>query len=267
MNTDTIQEQIAAAKAYEALFVTALFKQWAPMVINAAKVKSGHRVLDVACGTGVLGREAFSKVGSSGYVAGVDIAPGMLEVARRIEPSIDWKQAAADNLPFPDQSFDAVVCQFGLMFFPDAEGSLREMLRVLIPGGHLAVAVFDSLANIPAYADEVALLERSAGKKAADALRAPFALGRKDDLVRLAKKSGVNSINVTTHVGQATFPSIRSLVEADLRGWLPVMGVELAEDKIEEILEEAEHAMNSYVNDNGQAVFPVSAHIFFGSKS
>ena len=140
------------------------------------------------------------------------------------------------------------------------------MLRVLVSGGHLAIAVFDSLDNLPAYADEVTLLERTAGSQAADALRAPFVLGEKSDLVQLAKEAGVASVEVTTHLGTAKFPSIRSLVEADLRGWLPVMGVFLEEAKIQQVLEEAEEALSPYVNEKGQAVFPVSAHIISGAK-
>ena len=267
MNKHNFDEQVAAATSYEALFVPALFKQWAPLVLSSAKVMPGHRVLDVACGTGILAREAATRVGPSGYTAGLDIAAGMLEVARSIAPAIDWKQGSADALPFSDQSFDAVVCQFGLMFFSDREQSLREMLRVLVPGGRLAVAVFDALSNIPAYADEVALLARSAGKEAADALRAPFVLGRKEELIRLANGAGIDAVKVTTHSGTATFPSVRSLVEADLRGWLPVMGVFLEEKRIEQILAEAEQAMAAYVDEHGQAVFAVSAHILTGLKS
>ena len=267
MDEDPFSEQIAAAISYEEQNVPALFQQWAPLMIQSANIQPGHRVLDVACGTGVLAREALLQVGPAGYVAGVDIAPGMLTVARQIEPAIDWKQSPADALPFAEKSFDAVVCQFGLMYFPDPEESLREIQRVLVSGGHLAIAVFDSLDYNPAYAKEVALLDRLAGKQAADALRAPFVLGDKNDLTRLVKKSGIDNLKVATHEGTAHFPSIRSMVEADLRGWLPVMGVVLEEEKIEQILSEAEHALGSYVNENGRAVFPVSVHIIAGVKS
>lgn len=266
MSESLLDEQIAAAKAYEALFVPAIFQQWAPLVVNAANIQAGQRVLDVACGTGVLAREAAARVGSTGHTAGLDITPGMVEVAKTIAPTVEWKQGSADDLPFPDESFDAVVSQFGLMFFPDRHKALTEMIRVVATGGRIAVAVFDSLDRMPAYADEVALLERSAGSQAADALSAPFVLGDKDALVQLAQDAGIGAVEVNTHVGRANFPSIRSLVEADLRGWLPVMGVFLEEAKIQQILAEAEDALSSYVNEEGRAVFPVSAHIMSGTR-
>ncbi|HBY99463.1 MAG TPA: methyltransferase type 11 [Chloroflexi bacterium] len=261
-----LQEQIAAATAYEEFFVPALFQEWAPRVVAAAQIQPGHRVLDVACGTGVLAREAASHAGTSGSVAGLDLNPGMLAVAKRLTPGIEWRQGTAESLPYPDQSFDAVVSQFGLMFFADSDKSLREMLRVLAPGGHLAVAVWDSLDNTPAYAREVALLERIAGKNAADALRAPFVLGDRSKLATLFKGAGVASVEIITHHGTARFPSIRSMAEADLRGWLPVMGVVLPEEQIERILAEAEQVLSLHVSEQGRVIFDSPAHIVTGTR-
>jgi len=224
-------------------------------------------VLDVACGTGVLARAAAWQAGASGHAVGLDIAPAMLAIAKRIAPAIEWREGSADALPFPDQSFDAVVSQFGLMFFADREKSLLEMMRVLVGGGHLAVAVWDSLDNMPAFADEVALLDRSAGSEAANALRAPFVLGDTNGLTELASKSQVAAIQLQTHAGTAHFPSIRSWVEADLRGWLPAVGVFLDEEKIQQVLGDAEQVLRRYANRDGHAVFDVSAHIISGVKS
>jgi SAM-dependent methyltransferase len=179
---------------------------------------------------------------------------------------VEWRQGVAESLPFPDQSFDAVVSQFGLMFFSDRRGALLESLRVLTPGGHLAVAVWDSLENIPAYAAEVTLLERLAGRQAADALRAPFVLGDRQDLVMLFAEAGVASVEVTTDQGRAQFPSARVMVEADLRGWLPVMGVILPEEQIAHILEQAELVLRPYVTTGGTVAFDTSVHIVTGKK-
>jgi ubiquinone/menaquinone biosynthesis C-methylase UbiE len=118
-----------------------LFEEWAPRVCKAAALLPGNKILDVACGTGVLAREAARCVQPGGMVTGLDRNEVMLTVARRVAPGIEWRQGRAEALPFPDGSFDAVVSQFGLMFFEDREGALREMWRVLKPGGRLAVAV------------------------------------------------------------------------------------------------------------------------------
>lgn len=266
MSESTLQTQIDAANAYEALFVPALFGEWATKVADAAQIQPGQRVLDVACGTGILAREAVSRTGSTGYVAGLDPIPGMLAVAKQLAPAVEWREGVAESLPFSDRAFDAVVSQFGLMFFTDRRQALREMLRVLASGGRLAVAVWDTLDNIPAYASEVALLEQTAGRRAADALRAPFVLGNRKDLATLFAEAGVASAEITTHHGAAQFPSIRTMVEADLRGWLPVMGVILTEDQIGRILRGAEHALSSYATPNGRVAFHLSAHLVTAKK-
>lgn len=260
------EEEIAAAKAYEQLHVPALFQQWAPVVLDAAMLTEGDRVLDVACGTGVLARNARSRLGGACSITGLDAAAGMLTVARSLDPSIDWRQGLAESLPFEDAKFDVVVSQFGLMFFQDRLGAIREMLRVLAPGGRLAVAVWDLLNNSEAYPLEVDLLERRAGSDAADALRAPFVLGDKTQLVEMFSLADAESITISTHDGKARFPSIRSMVEADLRGWLPVMDVFLSDDLIESILEEAEEVLAGYVTDTGTVEFNSPAHVVTAAR-
>ncbi|MFQ5468502.1 MAG: methyltransferase domain-containing protein, partial [Kiloniellaceae bacterium] len=130
------------AEVYESCFVPAIFGAWASPVADAAGIEAGKRVLDVACGTGVLAREAFRRVGQKGQVVGVDLNEGMLAVAARTEPKVEWRQGDAEHLPFEDASFDVVVSQFALMYFPDRVAALREMWRVLAPDGRLAVVAW-----------------------------------------------------------------------------------------------------------------------------
>ena len=254
--------EIAAAQAYEALFVPALFGRYSTIVAEAVAPHSGWRVLDVACGTGVLARELAARVGTGGAVVGLDPAAGMLAVARDLAPTLDWRTGVAESLGFPDASFDAVVSQFGMMFFTDRQRAIREMLRVAKPGAPFAVAVWDTIANHALDAAEAALFERLAGAPAATAVRAPFVLGDAVALAELFRAAGAIDVQVDTHRREAEFPSVRALVEADLRGWLPVMGVALDEATIARVIETADAALAPAIHMvNGGVTFDTSAHV------
>src|SRR5262245_35680273 len=114
-NQDAWQLAHDAAVAYEKDFVPAIFAQWPPVLAEIAGISPGGRVLEVACGTGVLAREAATRTGSMGRVTGLDLNEGMLAIARRLRPEIDWRQGNAAKLPFADSAFDVVVSQFALM--------------------------------------------------------------------------------------------------------------------------------------------------------
>ncbi len=121
-------------------------------------------------------RAAADLVGAAGSVTGVDRNDGMLAVARRTE-GVTWVDGDAHDLPFEDASFDRVTCAFVLMFLDDPALAVREMARVLRPGGRLVLATWADVAESPGYADLVGVLRTVAGEDAAQALLAPFRLG------------------------------------------------------------------------------------------
>jgi len=253
-----------AAETYEKFFVPALFEEWAERVADLAHIEEEQHVLDVACGTGVLARASARRVGPKGSVIGLDVNEGMLAVARRKAPQFQWRHGRAESLPFDDNSFDAVVSQFGLMFFEDRSAAIHEMSRVLTPGGRLAVAVWDTLENTPGYAAMAALLERLFSPQIAEALHAPFSLGNKETLLSLFRDSQLKDVQITTINGTARFASISSWVFTDIKGW--TLSNSIDEVQYQHLLEEAERELQSYVSSDGKVQFRAPAHIVTASK-
>lgn len=263
---DTSQGQVTqgAAEIYEEFFVPALFGEWAPRVADAARLTAGERVLDVACGTGVLAREAAGRVAPGGSVVGLDRNEGMLAVARREAPAVEWRPGIAERLPFADGSFDAVVSQFGLMFFDDRVAALAEMWRVLQPGGRLVVAVWDELDRSPGYAAMVALLRRLFGDRIADELRAPFCLGDQEVLRSLFATAGVPGVEIRTPDGTARFPSLDAWVRTDVKGWTLVDLID--DEQYRTLLHEAASELSRYVGPDGTVAFRCPAHVATATK-
>jgi SAM-dependent methyltransferase len=264
-NIDKGQVTSSAAEIYEEFFLPALFQEWTDRVADAVQIQVGQSVLDVACGTGVLTRTIAERAGDTGSVIGLDINEGMLAVAARKAPQIEWRQGNALSLPFDNDCFDAVVSQFGLMFFEDWQVAIREMARVLKPGGRLAVAVWDSLDNTPGYAAMVDLLDNLFGETTAKGLRVPFILGDKSQLRSLFAVDGLLNVKVTTVEGQARFPSIDAWVFTDIKGW--VLADVLDDAQVDRLLEAARSELSTFVTSQGNVVFKSPAHIVTAIKS
>ncbi len=213
--SETFQIPIEAAEAYEEAFVPAFFAQWAPALCAAGGLRAGLRVLDVACGTGIVARTAAGIVGAAN-VTGVDLNEAMLIVARRVRPDIDYRQGDVASLPFADASFDAVLCQMALMFFPDRAAAIAEMGRVCRPGGAVVIAVPGDLGEQPAYGPFVEMAARYAGPEARSLLSSYFACGVVDELVAQFERAGLRVSGVQTEHGTARFPSVDALVATEV---------------------------------------------------
>lgn len=157
--------RLLAAQRYERDLVPAAFVESARKLADAADVGRGNRVLDVACGTGVVARECSGRVGAEGRVVGMDISAEMMDVARRKAPDIPWVEGDAAALPSPDSSFNRVLCQFGLMFFPEKARSVAEMWRILYDEGRLAVSVSGPLEDSPVIRVLATPIQRQWGMK------------------------------------------------------------------------------------------------------
>jgi ubiquinone/menaquinone biosynthesis C-methylase UbiE len=198
--TGQAQWQITApaAELYERIVARHILGPWAPLLVDSAQVSPGERVLDVACGTGVVTRAAAARVGLSGRVTGVDLNAGMIAVARtHTEPAgatIDWLQRDAADLRLADASYDVVLCQQGLQFFPDKLQALREMRRVLRIDGRLALSVWNSVGLYNAAVGNA--LSRLLSEETAQLFCASRQFPSGEEIVRLAGKAGFSKINL-----------------------------------------------------------------------
>ena len=255
----------SAAEIYEQFFLPALFTQWSAPVLQAAQVGPGQHLLDVGCGTGILARTAVPLVQPNGRVVGLDINEGMLSVARKMSAEVEWRQGQAEALPYETNHFDAVVSQFGLMFFENRQQALTEMVRVLKQNGRLAVAVWDSLENTPGYAAVVALLERLFGVEVAEGIRSPYVLGDKTELAALFAGLPLSDLQIETQLGYARFASVANWMFTDIRGW--TLADMIDEAQYDLLLREAAVELRPFCSPDGTVVFEAPAHIITAQKS
>jgi len=261
-NSETGQVSEDAAKIYEEAYLPALFIEWCPLVIEAANIQSGHRVIDVACGTGALAIAVSDHIGLEGTTVGIDINEGMLNIARSKLSSVEWLNAPAESLPFEDGNFDCAVSQFGLMYFDNQELAIREMMRVLHPGGTLAVVVWDKLENNPGFAAENKLWQQVFAEESGD--ESPNNLGDKIVLESLFESSGVTDVQITTHQRTARFESIESWIHTGAKGWTDDDAI--SDDQLKLLLKTAEEELTSFRTAGGAVTFQTSAHIVTARK-
>jgi len=135
--------QSSFPEIYEQALVTPIFRPWVDELLDDVELAAGDRLLDIACGTGIVARVAMERLAGTGTVVGVDRSPLMLAVSRNVAPDIDWREGDASVLPlFDGEQFDVVVCQQGLQFFPDRPAAALEMRRALAADGRLAVSTW-----------------------------------------------------------------------------------------------------------------------------
>ncbi len=208
---------------YERFFVPTIGAPLADDLIAAAALRPGERVLDVACGTGVVARRAARAVGNIGSVAGLDVNPGMLAVARSTTPPdtpIQWHEADAGHMPLADGSFDVVLCQMGLQFMPDRQAALREMRRVLADGGRLIL-------NLPGPTPRLFTamgegIARHVGAEAAGFVGLVFSLHDTAEIHGLLDDAGFREVSVESTMKTLRLPGPAAFL------WQYVQGTPLA---------------------------------------
>jgi len=258
------QSGASVAEVYEQYMVPAAFALWAADLLTLLALPPGSRVLDVACGTGIVARMAAHQTGATGVVVGLDLHGGMLAVARTQAPTGMWVQGSAIALPCATAAFDVVVCQQGVQFFPDRLAALQEMARVLRPGGCVALVVWGALDDNPGHAALAQGLAQHLGTAVAAVLHTSFSLGDAEALPRLLAQAGFRDVVLSHLVKLLRFASPEVFVRAWVRGSvLGRAGIEVHDDVLTAIASEVTAALHPYVDAEGLGV-PIVAHLAVG---
>jgi ubiquinone/menaquinone biosynthesis C-methylase UbiE len=200
-----------AAENYEKYFVPVIGGPFALDLVNEAGLRPGERVLDVACGTGTIARLAAERVGQNGRVSALDVNAGMLSVARSLPSAvpIKWYETAAESVPLPDQSFDVIFCGLGLQFFADKSAALREMHRVLRPGGRVYISTPVPNAFFDLFDRAIA---RHVSEEASAFVHAVFSLSDPREMDALLTDAGYSSIATRTRTRTIQLPPAREFM-------------------------------------------------------
>jgi ubiquinone/menaquinone biosynthesis C-methylase UbiE len=257
---ETYRLSAQAAEFYESTFVPALFRDWARQLVAFAGPAPGQRVLDVACGTGVVARELATKLDPAD-ITGLDVNPAMLEVARRLAPQISWQEGDASALPFADGSFDLVVSQAALMFFPDRVAALREMGR--LSTGEVVVQVPGRMSHSPGYTALARILQRHVGDRAVDLLGAIFAVGEPAQLRELFTAAGLAVERFETWTGATRLPSVEEFLSVEL---LPIAD-DVQPDVRERLAADAAIELAPFIDSQQAIAAPIEVHLVAGRAS
>ncbi len=257
------------AETYETFMVPTLFGPWATQLIERATPRPGERVLDIACGTGVVARKVAPLVGPTGTVAGLDISPHMLLIANAASErdglDITWSEGRAESLPYPDGSFDLALCQFALMFFTDRAAALSEIRRVLDTHGRVVLSVFQGIEQHPFYVALDRAIDRQLGTSG---VRDIFALGDEAVVSGLLTKAEFQQVTIESASMTACFPNPAGFLAGEIdvdTASIPAMQQLGDKDRLEliaQINDEMSAPLREITQDNHVAI---PFHVYIAS--
>jgi ubiquinone/menaquinone biosynthesis C-methylase UbiE len=254
-----------AAQLYHSNMVPSIFRPFAEGLLSFAAPSAGEKILDAACGTGVLACLAAQEIGNAGHVVGLDLNAQMLSVARETPANedlpIDWVEGDISRTKFADGEFDLVVCQQGLQYFSDRAGALVEMLRVLREKGRLVFSVWRPLAFNPGYMVFAQVLERLVSQEAGANRRAPFLFSDKEAIRELVSDAGFRSVQIILDVRVCCFASAEAMVQIMINGTpLEPLMKDVEPELMDQVISEVTDELADYVDDRGLA-FPMQAWV------
>lgn len=259
--TTTREQWQTAAEAWHRWHPT--LKTWlgpaTTTMLDMAQIKVGHRILDVAAGAGEQSIAAAERVGPSGYVLATDLAPKILEFALELASekginNIKTREMDGENLTVPENSFDAVISRVGLIFFPDQQKALKEMLRVLKPGGFVAAIVYSTVDKNKFFSTPVSIIRRRAQLPPPLAGQpGPFSLGAEGILDEAFKTAGFINVKSTIVDAPLLMVTAKECVQFEYESFaaLHQMLGGLSDEEKAAAWQEIEDELSKFENKNG----------------
>ena len=262
----TFQLSGNAPQIYEDIMVPLWFGRWGAALVEALALDSGETVLDVACGTGVTTRMAARKVGPQGRVMGLDINAGMIAKARELAADLDilWLEHDVCNSGLGTATIDVVMSQHGYHYFPDKPAALAEFLRVLVPGGRMALSIWDG--HSPYSKALCSAVERHMSPDIARKQRSQRETPSADELADQLSLAGFSTVRVERQELVIDVPSAREFVPLHL-GSMPIAGAfhALADDRKRALIDDVANELGAF-SKGDRLVYPDAVHVAMGTK-
>jgi ubiquinone/menaquinone biosynthesis C-methylase UbiE len=272
--SNTADPALTAAENYEKRVVTYTTGPFTAILLEHANPQPGERVVDIACGTGVVARHAAPRVGTTGTIVAVDINPAMLTVGRSLPApegaTIEWREGSALELPLPNEAFDLALCQAGLQFVPDRLKALQEIHRTLRPGGRVALSVWRS----PEYNPVSQLVWGTIARHlntSITLLTPAMSLGDAGELSTLLTSAGFTDVTIVARSYTVREPVTHQLIASMLpavAAIVPTFAAMEAEERAalaQAVETEIEPELQTYV-DGDEQLYPMSTHIALAFK-
>lgn len=270
--TTSKQWQLArdAAERYERILVPAILGPAARVLVERSDLRAGEAVLDVGCGTGAAARFAAEKVGASGRVTGLDVNPGMIDMAQSLPPAagaaIEWFEQGVYELPFAQGEFDVVLCAQTLQFLDDRPMAMAEMYRVLKPHGRIAVSLWCDIEESPYFDVLVHAVTHHIGAETAVGLRTAFGLSDPETICSLFTEAGFNDLDAMVKQLDLDIPKPADFVPRHVSATPMAEGFQAApKDAKEAMIQEVSKQLAQYATESGMRV-PFRTHLVMGAR-
>ena len=253
-------------EAYETFVVPAYTGIWADEIVDRACLRPGEKVIDVACGTGLVARRAAGILGGCERVHGIDVNGAMIKKAGEIERGIKWQHCDVTGMPFPDNHFDVVFCQQGLQYFPDPSLALNKMHRVLAENGRILLTVWRPVQYSPFYDSLCSVLGKYLDGKAAAMLSAAFEFGGPGKLKSLFADAGFRAVDISIVIKQMCCSPFDAFISGSMTATPFFQEIrDMPAERREEMFLEIYNLNRDYIDDNGM-VAPTESYMVHAIK-